>query len=113
MARIPAAVKATIERFRVALEREIRVDRLVLFGSYAHGAPDAWSDIDLAVVSPDLGDPRRDVPLLARIRVAIDPALAPVPLTPGQWQSVTPGSLVREIRLTGIDVYVRGVDRAA
>lgn len=33
----------------------IKVDKAFLFGSYAKGRPKAYSDIDICIVSPNLG----------------------------------------------------------
>ena len=35
--------------------RKIHVEKVILFGSYAQGTPTAFSDIDLAVISPSFG----------------------------------------------------------
>jgi len=50
-----AEVKHQIRRFVGELSRHVRVERAVLFGSYAYGNPHEGSDIDLAIVSPDFG----------------------------------------------------------
>ena len=43
-----------LKRFRAALEsRQVRVDKVVLFGSWAKGTAREDSDIDVVVVSPD------------------------------------------------------------
>jgi uncharacterized protein len=34
-------------------KKSLRVDRVILFGSYAHGKPHKDSDLDIAVISPD------------------------------------------------------------
>jgi uncharacterized protein len=39
--------------------RQVAPDRIVLFGSYAYGAPDTGSDVDLLVVMPFEGKPYR------------------------------------------------------
>jgi predicted nucleotidyltransferase len=49
----PSEVRQQVQRFVDELSRYIHVERAVLFGSYAYGAPHEDSDIDLAVVSPD------------------------------------------------------------
>ena len=46
-----AAVVDYVERLR----QVVHVDGVYLFGSYAKGTADEWSDIDLAIVSPDFG----------------------------------------------------------
>lgn len=35
------------------LNKRIRIDLAILFGSYSQDEADSWSDIDLAVISPD------------------------------------------------------------
>lgn len=48
------AVLDIIDRFRMALEgRGIRVEQLILYGSFANGTPHEGSDIDLIVISGD------------------------------------------------------------
>ena len=52
MAQIPDHVKHTIERYLRALEQHhIPAQHMFLFGSYAKGTYDEWSDIDLALIS--------------------------------------------------------------
>jgi uncharacterized protein len=46
-------VENIINRFVESVMQDITVDQVYLFGSYANGTPDKYSDIDLAVVSKD------------------------------------------------------------
>jgi predicted nucleotidyltransferase len=49
-------IKRIVRDFVNELEsRKIRVDKIILFGSYAQGTPRTFSDIDLAVISPSFG----------------------------------------------------------
>jgi len=43
----------SIRRFLFELKKEIRIERVILFGSYAQGKPHRFSDIDIAVISAD------------------------------------------------------------
>jgi predicted nucleotidyltransferase len=38
------------------LRKRVRISAAFVFGSYAVGTPDKWSDIDLAIFSPDVTD---------------------------------------------------------
>ncbi|MCR4437337.1 MAG: nucleotidyltransferase domain-containing protein [Eubacteriales bacterium] len=38
-----------------SLEKDIKIDKVYLFGSYANGSPKYYSDVDVAVISPDFG----------------------------------------------------------
>lgn len=46
-------IGALIRQFVKEAKKKIRVEKIILFGSYAWGKPHMASDIDLAVVSPD------------------------------------------------------------
>jgi predicted nucleotidyltransferase len=49
-----AAVLKIIGQFRVALEKKgIKIERIVLYGSYAAGTQRVGSDIDLVVIADD------------------------------------------------------------
>ena len=41
-----------LQEFKKEAGRHIPIRRMILFGSYAHGKPGKWSDIDLIMVSP-------------------------------------------------------------
>ena len=52
MAEINASIEDTVKRFLLRLEGVgIHVEAAYLFGSHATGRENAWSDIDLAVIS--------------------------------------------------------------
>jgi uncharacterized protein len=44
-------LKVIIDNFINQISKEIKIDALYLFGSYANGKPDKYSDIDLAIFS--------------------------------------------------------------
>src|SRR5438128_8457124 len=44
--------RAAIDRLAQQVAEGFRPDRIILFGSYAYGRPDADSDVDLLVVMP-------------------------------------------------------------
>lgn len=79
-----------LRRLRQLLEdKNVRVDRLILFGSWAKGTQREGSDIDVVVVSKDF----EDKDYWARINIlsrAIYQVLAPiqaVAMTPEEWES--------------------------
>lgn len=54
MAKTAPSVERIIHRYREQLiQLGIRPQKIVLFGSYAEGTADEWSDVDLLVISPD------------------------------------------------------------
>jgi predicted nucleotidyltransferase len=61
MAEIPDSVRNKIELFINELEKNnINIKQAILFGSYASGTADEWSDIDLALVSDNFSGDRFD-----------------------------------------------------
>ncbi|MFO8009076.1 MAG: nucleotidyltransferase domain-containing protein [Candidatus Brocadiia bacterium] len=81
-----------LERFREALERlGVRVDRLVLFGSYAQGTQREGSDIDVVVVSEDFEDRSywQRIQVLAEAIAEVFEPIEAVAMTPGEWEEGT------------------------
>ena len=61
-------------------EMGIKVDKAFLFGSYANGNPQPYSDIDICIVSPNLGrDFTEETVMLSKISSQIDSRIEAVP----------------------------------
>jgi len=61
MAKIPDQIRKIIDQYiRVLEDNHIHIRKAVLFGSYARGRADGWSDIDIALVSEDFEGNRFD-----------------------------------------------------
>ena len=56
MAQIAADVLASVERFLAVVCQRLRVEAAYLYGSQVVGSARPWSDIDVAVISPDFSD---------------------------------------------------------
>lgn len=107
MAQPRPQIGTLIRRYVAALEaRGIPVERVILFGSHASDQARAWSDIDLAVISPKF----ESLSLLERYEQLglanrdLQAALDVVGFSPSQVGQREPGSLLDEILQTGIDV---------
>lgn len=74
---------------RAAQAAGIHARRAVLFGSYAQGHADAWSDLDLIVIAPELESPadRRLVDKLWELRASTDARIEPVPCGEHEWDT--------------------------
>ncbi len=106
----PPEVAEAVDRFVRELLTKIPVDRVILFGSYAHGTAVDESDIDVAVVSSAFGrnawDDRRllfDAVIAARL----DSRLEPHPLSPLDFGAPS-GWVKTEILDKGIVLYAKG-----
>ncbi len=97
-----------IERFIALLNRELKVERVILFGSHAYGRPHEWSDIDVAIISPTFAGLGRVARLEWLERVAWESkahAVEAVGLTPEEYAEASELSLLGEVRERGITVY--------
>jgi len=96
---------AAVER---ALEEDVEVKEVYLFGSRARGSYDEDSDYDLAVVSPDFED-MRFKERQELVRPLVRKALGDVPLdvacyTPAEFEEGKKGFLPGVIEEEGISV---------
>ena len=99
-------IRDVILRFTKALNRKgIRVERALLFGSYASGKDCANSDLDVAIVSPDFGKDRfEEGKMLFQIAWRIDPRIEPIPISSKAFENDTWIPLIYEIKEKGIEV---------
>ncbi len=96
----------TIEKFVKELKRQkINVDKVILYGSRVSGKVHEYSDIDVAIVSPDFGRDRyEEGARLFQIACKIDPLIEPVPISPESYENDTWVPLIYEIRTKGIEL---------
>lgn len=102
MAEKTPSISESLQRFLVLLRQRIpQIEAVYLYGSQAQGSATAWSDIDVAVVSPyfanDLFQARL---LLLRLAAQLDDRIEPAPFTPEGFTASDP--LVSEIQRTGV-----------
>jgi len=104
LAKINASIIETLKKFLGQLkENGIPVEAAYLFGSYAKGRARDWSDIDVAIISPDLSDDRFEERVrLSKISSRIDSRIEPVPFRPDTFLDEDP--LVWEIKKEGIPI---------
>lgn len=87
----------------VIAKHNIRIERVFLFGSYAHGTAREDSDIDVAIISEDFsGDRFADRRLVIPLRRKIDRRLEPIPYRPENFKENDP--LVLEILKYGLEI---------
>lgn len=89
---------------KVLREQGVHVDQLILFGSHAKGDANEWSDIDIAVISPDFGsDYCSDRVRLMKLARKASTMIEPHPLHPDdlndRWSTLS-----AEIRSHGVPV---------
>ena len=102
MAESTTSVTKSLQRFIELLRRRLpQIEAVYLYGSQAQGLATAWSDIDVAVVSPafasDLFQARV---MLLRLAAQVDDRIEPAPFAPQDFIPSDP--LVSEIQRTGV-----------
>jgi predicted nucleotidyltransferase len=78
-----------LARFREAIESQhVKVDKLILYGSYATGANREESDIDVVVISKDFGgkDYWQRTDILSQAIYEVFEPIEAVALTPEEWE---------------------------
>ncbi|MCA9898998.1 MAG: nucleotidyltransferase domain-containing protein [Anaerolineales bacterium] len=94
-----------IQRYIHALEQHgLSVSQVALFGSYASGQTNEWSDIDLIVISPsfDGSVSIEDVNLLWHTTLEVDNRIEPIACGQKQWQEDMVTPLLNVARREGI-----------
>lgn len=101
MAQIDSEVLGKVQAFIKKLkESGIAVESAYLFGSYAVNRVGRWSDIDVAIVSPDFSADRFTERLrLMKLSMEIDNRIEPVPFHSDAFNDTDP--LVDEIKKSG------------
>ena len=104
MVKIPDKVKEIIDQYLVALnDNNIPVKQAILFGSYAKGNYDDWSDIDLALVSEVFEGIRiKDRGKIRLITLNVSSNIEVLPYNPKDFNAEDP--FVKEIMETGIKI---------
>jgi predicted nucleotidyltransferase len=107
----PQIPMRAIRRFARAIADRFHPDKIVLFGSFAYGKPNADSDVDLLVIMPA----RKQRSQAYKIRLALS---APFPLdllvrTPDtmKWRLEEGDSFLREIMAKGKVLYEKADGR--
>jgi predicted nucleotidyltransferase len=106
---VAAETRETILRFVNAVkERGIRVEKAVIFGSYASGKSRPDSDLDVAIISPDFGKDRfEEGKMLFQIAWRIDSRIEPVAVSSKTYQTDTWIPLIYEIRERGLELEIQ------
>jgi predicted nucleotidyltransferase len=99
-------IDLSIKRYIEALEEKVKVSKVILYGSWVNGQPNEYSDIDLAVFSPDFGKNKLlELQLLSKLSWAVDESIEAIPYPVDKLNNPNPSSFIYEILNTGKIVY--------
>ncbi len=92
-----------VHLFLDLISKKIEIVQAYLFGSSVKGKSHEWSDIDLAIVSPDFsGDSFEDSKMLFPFILQIDRSIEVHPFRPGDFSLDNP--FIKEIVETGLRI---------
>jgi predicted nucleotidyltransferase len=100
------ALEEDLKRIRQQLAAMPQVVKIILFGSYAAGRRDLFTDLDLLVIiESDLDFPSRMAVLYGQIRASVDVDL--LAYTPEEFERMQSRGFVRHALATGKVIYER------
>jgi predicted nucleotidyltransferase len=103
-------VLTKINTFIEFVAQHVTVDKVILYGSWAHGSATELSDIDLAIFSPDFGKHKlKELQLLSKLAWEVDESIEAVPYSIEQLDNLVPTKFVYKIIQTGETVYDRAL----
>jgi predicted nucleotidyltransferase len=103
MAQISTAIERSVKRFLETAGKERRITAAYLYGSHMRGTATEWSDIDIAVVSPDFtGDLFAAQLALMQLAARIDDRIEPRAFAPEDFNANHP--LASAIQHTGMRI---------
>lgn len=101
--------KKIIRAFVSTLAETYSIDTIVLYGSYARGWQQEWSDLDLAVVSKAFDRcSAKTWDAIRRLASAVSPLLDARPFGLKEFAQYERGDFIHEIRRTGKTIFQRG-----
>ncbi|MFO7761603.1 MAG: nucleotidyltransferase domain-containing protein [Desulfobia sp.] len=103
MAKIVPDIEKVIHEYIAQVKKKKNVLKAYLYGSYAKGNAGKWSDIDIAIVSPDFSeDLFQERILLMKLALSVDERIEPSPFRLEDFHQNNP--LVSEINTSGIEI---------
>jgi len=102
---IDVKILEIIKTYITEISKYYNIDNIILFGSFANGSNHEDSDIDIAVISPDILDTIDDGAKLLSLTWGIDTRIEPHPINTNEFKNnETP--FIDEIIATGVEIQV-------
>ncbi|MEA1883554.1 MAG: nucleotidyltransferase domain-containing protein [Thermotogota bacterium] len=104
MDKVPESVRKIINDYIRKISKEIKIEKIILFGSHAKGTTHQYSDVDLAVFSNHFKKNNRieNLKFLIYNAMDFDIDLEPQPFTLDDYEN--PEGFIEEIIRTGIEI---------
>jgi predicted nucleotidyltransferase len=107
---IPTSIAKLVQAYLLEVRKDIPIEKVILFGSFAKGKADKESDIDLFIVSSFFEkqiDKSWTLLLKKRSLFYSDPeyrSIEVIPVSSDQYASDQLSPLLAEIRMTGLEI---------
>lgn len=103
-------IKPIINIYLKELEKKIKPERVIVFGSYAKGKATGESDLDLVVISSDFSRKSFDERFSLLAKARLHPELKKIAMdvfgyTPKEFEAASPLTTLGEVKETGITVF--------
>ncbi len=107
MVKTEVDIRHIVEQFIFELQKHVRVQKVILYGSYAHGNQREWSDIDIVIISDDFKRMKqvKRAELLALAHMNSDAAIEPIGYTLEEYKNASHLTFLGEIKRTGRLIY--------
>lgn len=104
MAEIEPVVVQKVHSFLQVLRlKGFQIYQAYIFGSYAKGQVNKWSDIDVAIISPQIGNDRFEERVrLTELAISVDDRIEPLPFSLENFKDDDP--FVRQIKAEGVAI---------
>ena len=90
------------EYIRILKEDNLPIKKVILFGSYAKGTQNKWSDVDICIISPQFNKPYNAMQyLVQKVNFNIKYSIEPLGFTPHDFNQDS--TLINEIK-KGIEI---------
>ena len=107
MVKTQAEIREIVTKFVKALGQDIKVNKVILYGSYARGKANEWSDIDIAIISNDLKKLgyNRALKRVVKAHMLSDASLEPQVYSLNEYEKASHLTFLGEIKRTGQVIY--------
>ncbi len=102
---VESTVVAAVRKYITALSGAgIHASKAVLFGSYATGKADRWSDIDLIVIAKEFDEPKELelVETMWQTTALADSRIEPIPCGEKEWETDQSRPILEIARREGV-----------
>ena len=103
---VDGEIVTVVRRYLAALpEYGIHPRRAILFGSFANGESDEWSDIDVIVIAPEFDEPH-DITLVEQLwrATVADNRIEPIPCGEREWETDSGRPIIEIARREGVEI---------